>query len=462
MAFDGLNIDYQGVEGHGAAQIFGPNKNIDILQDHLKTVAADLAKKRAAIADNKLDLDEKALGTVWERDIPEIAQGKNEIMNGYAEFYKKYNANPNMVGTPQYIEDQVKLKKAQSDLMLRAQQSAQAKTAYNEHANEYAKHPNDYRPETEAELAKILAIEGEDKWNGKRSDLLNRNPYVYNVDEPQFIKDVTGAIGSNIVQTDDGVTKNTKKNIIFDDKGNPTEWGRTVALPQAQVAVNSQKGKRIIANMKRDNPGLTDEEAATQLTAKILHGIDTENRKDVNLPPKEKEDASKPKVNGDTVAYGNNVWTRRLLDDGTETFTMTKKDAAYNKPIPFTATDGSVVVGIPQSMTRNPDKGAKSFIINVVTQDENGSPLVKKVYYESGNNADLIKGEYGADPFKVRGDVTGTLEIGKAGVGSVSNKGVATPPKGVNKKEVKRFKNSDGSKIKILYSDGTEEIINAK
>jgi len=429
MAFDGLSTDYQGVEGHGAAQILGPNKNIEILQDHLKTVADDLAKKRAAIAADNLGMDEKALGTAWEHDIPELAQGRNDLLNGWADFHKKYNGQPNLYGSPQYIDDQLKLKKSEQELMDRVHQSAQAKAANYEYTSEYAKNPDKYRPETQVELAKILAMSGEDKWNGKRSELLNKNPFVYNEDENAFLEKATKTIGSNTEQTDNGVTKTTTKNAVFDpkDPSKLTEWGKTVALPQAHASLQTQEGKRIIANMKRDNPGMTDEQATGEFTTRILNNLDKEYKKDVNLPPKEKEDSSKPKVDGSTVSYGNNVWTRRLLDDGTEMFTMSKKDATENKPLALTDAEGKLVIGLPMSMTRNSKAGEKSYVINVATLDADGNEVIKKVYYSDGNNADKIKNEYGGDPFKVRKDITGSLEIGEPGVGSVSNKGVSGP-----------------------------------
>lgn len=290
---DGLNIDYQGVEGHGAAQIFGPNKNIDILQDHLKTVADDLAKKRAAIAADKLNLDDKALGTVWEHDIPEISQGKADVLRAEAERQKWNNANPNMYGTPEYIDRSMKVKNQMDDLMFRATQSTQAGKAYNEYLKEYAGKPDTYRPETEAEFAKILAVQGEDKWNGKRSELLNKNPFVYNVDKAKYLKDAVSIIGQSVLKDDRGGVSTTKKNIVFDKDGKLTEWGQSVANPQAEMYLDTQDGRRLIRNEMKDF-GLSEEDARTKVKAEIFHSIDTENSRDEHFD--KTAEAEKPDV----------------------------------------------------------------------------------------------------------------------------------------------------------------------
>lgn len=295
MTPDGLNIDYQGVEGHGDAQVFGPNAAVQPLAEYYKNVADDIAKRKEEInkAAAGFDVD---TSKVWEHDVPDIANMRAGLQKDVAMFSQKYNTNPRLKGTQEYYRDVNSLQQQQNDIMAKANQSAQHGAYYKWLTQEYAKNSDKYRPESQANLANMLAVQGEDKWNGKRSDLFNKNPLVHNVDEAAFVNKAAGAIGDFTRVTDNGVTKTTQKNIIFAPDGNMTDYGKSVALPLATKFVQSDEGQKIIANRILSNPKLTPDEAAGQLVTDILKSKDVQNQTDVTLQRPDKSEKTTQEV----------------------------------------------------------------------------------------------------------------------------------------------------------------------
>lgn len=429
---EGLNIDFQGTEGHGAAQIFGDNKNIDIYDDYLKKVSDDIAKKKAdATAYAASQGFDPTKSKVWSVDTPYFIKRIGELTKMQADFSKKYADNPRLYNSPEYFNDAMALKNAKDDLIMKADQSAQAQDYYTKSFLEKY-NEKEHDPQSVLNAKNFMGAE-----ISLRPSLMGKPLLRHTLDEPGEIKKMGEIIPDieteNYKIMHNGVEATIAKNQMFLPNGSLTDAGKK-AMAAADVLYKTPQAQKLAQNWLERGVVKDEDEAHQRFISEVLNTKDKQAKKTFSMHSSgaaPKEDKSKPKVSGNTLTVGNNVWTRRVLDDGKETFVISKTDVTNNKPLDFegvTRKDENgndlidpetkqktskdiIVTGYPTQIEKSSD--GKRFIITVIDADGNATKVDM-----TPRNSDKIKNEYGLNPFEARKLITGGLDVGEAGVGT--------------------------------------------
>lgn len=167
------------------------------------------------------------------------------------------------------------------------------------------------------------------------------------------------------------------------------------------------------------------------------------------------------RASGNTYQNDQNIWHYDRDPQGRETFTFSKVNPADNSKMSFKSVNAEgkeeSVIGIPVRFEMAPGDKFPMLFISIKDGEEE-----KAVIYNPYNAA-KIKNEYGTDPFTVRAQVTGTAKEGEGAAAGVVTKTKQQSNKVEKAKTIaKKQYSASRNQTRIIYSDGTEEIIDGR
>jgi len=290
MAIDGLSTSFQGVEGHGEAQVFRPSRNvIGQFEGYMREASEDLKRRKEQAALDAANMGKVTADKIWEKDQDYFISSTNGLLKQTADFYKKYENNPKLVNSEQYYKDKMAISEKQNNINYEAQRSAQAKDLYQKVLDKINSDTDIYdNAHNTQTIAAILA----EKDMGKRGEMLRTFNPKKNWDLQKSLKEAAEGIGSMTITDDNGVVKITTENERINPKtGKPTPYG--IKEAQAiQMYLGSRDGIRSIEEVVEtmgitgETPEEIEEKAGQIVAARIMAQIDQKRIKDV-APPRQ-------------------------------------------------------------------------------------------------------------------------------------------------------------------------------
>lgn len=281
MAKDGLSTDFQGVEGHGEAQIFGPSQTVGQFDAYMREASQDRERRKAELSMETAKLGQVSTDKIWDKDQNRFIAATQGLLKQTAEFEKKYAADPKRVNTTEYFNDKLAIQKMQAQIDFEAQVSAQSKDLYKSINDKILSDTDIYdNPTTNEGIGNILAEQD----MAKRAEMLRTFRPHKNWDRPKSIKEVVDSIGDEEnINYSGGVTTDKKNEIFKPGTKEPTEYGAKVFKTIESYLTNTKDGIRSIEDVMEQS-GVTKDEAAGIVTQEILSGIDKKNSSKKDKP----------------------------------------------------------------------------------------------------------------------------------------------------------------------------------
>jgi len=242
MAKDGLSTDFQGVEGHGEAQIFGPSQTVGQFDAYMREASQDRERRKAELALESAKLGQVSTEKIWDKEQNYFIEATQGLLRQTADFEKKYASNPKLVNTQEYFKDKLAIQKEQSRIDFEAQSSTQRGEMYKGLNTKYNSDTDIYdNPKNNEQLGKVLAEQD----LTKRGEMLRTLRLHKNWDINKSLDEAAKSIGDFLVSKESGMTTTETKNARFDDKGKSTEYGLLEADAIKQY-LDTKDGQRSI------------------------------------------------------------------------------------------------------------------------------------------------------------------------------------------------------------------------
>ena len=316
----------RGRDDSGSAFILGKNNAIGELKDYVKDAYGVLAKQR--IAANKAigDLgDVQSKGAV-PRDIYEhILPAKKKLTDAVAVMNQK-STNPKYLNSPQYYQDLHALQQQKDELQATVDASVTDNKRLQEWGNRIATDPNINHDETMLSMGSWLK-----KHPLERAQDVEA-PIVLNFDYGKFLTENEKNIPNDLSEQQTGLTVTTRKNQLYDDKGNPTPYFEKKVKPQVESLIQSAKGQQAIkdkiktAGLVDDASGTAVEKATEAVKQDLYRSKDSEYKQVEKREPTERE--SDQAAQAKSIAY--NVPIKFTDNKGQEQTWKADMFAAHN------------------------------------------------------------------------------------------------------------------------------------
>ncbi len=362
MAGDGLSTVFQGVEGHGEAQVFGRSQLPAQFERFAKEASDDLKKRKEAAAVEAANLGKVATDKIWDKDQSYFVSATQGLLKGTADFYKKAERNPNWASSEEGVMEKLKLQSAQSDINFKAQGSVQAKEGYKALLDKYNSNPQNYE---NAHNTKLLADILADPDMTSRNEKLRSAKLKANFDRAASIKKWTENTGSETIVTDKNGLKTTTKNAPVNAAGQPTDFAERreiqytgwMASPDGKMAIESLADYFEGIGLPVPPPNILE----AQLKSEFFAAYDTENKQDREAPRAPSAEEKKIQQVITTGPTKSNITSPLIVTD--------KSHKDYGKPVSVTYTNKA---GEPLKQTLSLDGKAYEYRNNSgVLQDPN-------------------------------------------------------------------------------------------
>jgi len=239
---DGLSTVFQGVEGHGEAQVFGPSQTVGQFDAYMREAAQSLGKRKEQAALDAAKLSQVDTDKIWDQDQTHFLNATKDLQKGTADFYKKASSNPNWATSEEGFREKLKLADRQAEINYQAIGSTEAKTGFVKLQDKYNSDSENYdNPQNLKLFGDILA----EKDMTKRNERVRSAKLKKNVDYDGTLKKWSANVGTETITTDNGVKKITLENSPYDSKGNLTKFGENRDVTFTAMMM-SKDGKRLV------------------------------------------------------------------------------------------------------------------------------------------------------------------------------------------------------------------------
>lgn len=454
---DALSQNFRKADNTGGAVVL-PHDNRPLVDDY---IAFQERQAKQHKPDNYTipDItkgDDSLLGRVWINHVPQLTDEKNQIAQAQTQLLTARKAGK--LSDADYQRGMMGVQAQQGAWLKKAVSSArfaqQASSAY----GQVNQAPELYPDEAKQHLDENMNTNSPDelKWDANKIRQLSQIDY-----KPLLQGGVTPNVKTVKVVNKDGTTTETVKTTV-----DPTD----LRVSAERVANDrTAKGEALHAAFKQENPNGTQDQYVDWIAKQKL----AENKWTIRDSYKE---GRAPAGQGKSQSLGDGKvqingqdWVHRVID-GVETTTPTGNNKLAKEPRNYTGYNGEVVKGVLDH-TITDKNGNQMMVINTPVEtpvpETTTEKLLRKV---SGKKQPVIKeikkinvpydsDITGANVFEIRKLATGSIDKPTDGVGKVKLSNTPNKATGGKKDVVKKYVNKKEGKTKLVFSDGTEQIV---